>query len=144
MHEPAAIPQIDQFALATGLTLAEGRADHRCDQIMSGRTCGHRVLASAILLSGIRRALGDPAPYDYSRIRNDRNTIIAARQFVLSDWALDLAEYAGLDLDMFQEHRERWAIEWEVERQEREAETAGHDNMPDSLLPRSFAIWGRP
>lgn len=141
--------QIDEFALATGLTTADGRADLRHNQIMSGRACGYRVLASAILLSGIRRALGAPVPYDYSSPhRRDKNTVEAARQFVLSDWALLLAEYAGLDLDMFNEHRERWAIEWEVEQKERKTETAQHERLPDSLLPlphlRSFNIWGRP
>lgn len=142
-------PQIDEFALATG-AISDGscKGPNRClgkrEQIASGRVCGWRVLASAILLSGIRRALGEPMPYSYTMSYEGHNTVEAARQFVLSGWALDLAEYAGLDFDMFEEHRARWAAEWAIEAEERRAETAQHEGLPVSLLPRNAAIWGRP
>ena len=106
-------PKIDFFALTTAGDPLDRRPMHHQDQIMSGRACGHRALAAAVLVSGIRRAQGWPASYPSAKgNRQTRDTVEAAQQFVLSGWAAFLGECCGIDPALFEEQRDRWIAAW--------------------------------
>ena len=124
-RQAAQYPRIDQFALDTERPHSEYRSKKHHADLNAGRTCGWRSLAAAVLVRGIQRARA-AVPHHEATWQGD--TVEDARRFVLSPWARYLAHLCDMDMELVQEHVAEWEQEWE-------AEEAGHDKLPTSLVP---------